>query len=194
MTIVFATKHNNQIWISADTYLTSNPDAKIDTSLETKLLLLDNAVLGFAGDVSMQNIMEYFLAKNPQAATFDSKIDVIGLFLEFKKFLRRNAEYGRPASNQHMDMNSYWLLATKNKMYEINFDGCVIEHDDFCAIGSGGVVAKAIFNYMTNFQPKLSIKTMIERTHLMTCNQVASCGGDQEIINVTLFLDEKNKK
>jgi ATP-dependent protease HslVU (ClpYQ) peptidase subunit len=166
----------------------------MDTALEKKTIVLENAILGFAGDVSMQNLMEYFLSKNPQTSTFESKVDVIGLFLDFKKFLRRNAEYGRPAVSQQLDMNSHWTLLTKEKMYEINFDGSVIEYDDFCAIGSGAVVARAIFDYMATFQPKLSIKTMIERTHLMVCNQVPSCGGDQEIINVTLFLDEKNKK
>ena len=46
-------------------------------------------------------------------------------------------QYSLLETERGTHMNSSFLLASKDQLYEISNDGCVIEVDDFDAIGSG---------------------------------------------------------
>lgn len=190
MTVIMALKKDSEIWVGADSRLTAG-DFPIDCPAEhdSKIVLMDHAVIGAAGDLTMRNLMELFVSKGPKETEFNDKLDVIAFFLRFRKFLKRHAGLGEPEQNQVQNLhNTGWLLATKNKIFEIDQDGAVLEVPQFTVIGSGTTTARAILEYMTKYQPNLSPSKTMRRAHEMATKHNLSCGGIQIQINVTKFL------
>ena len=64
MTVIMAIKRNNEVWVGSDTRISSG-DFKIDCEIEQdcKLVLLDHAVIGAAGDLTMRNLLELFVSR-----------------------------------------------------------------------------------------------------------------------------------
>lgn len=192
MTVIMAVKRNNEVWVGSDTRITSGCDYKIDCSIEqdSKLVVTDHAVIGAAGDLTMRNYLELFITRGTnKEALFDSKLDVITFFIRFKKFLKRHAGLGEPELNQVQNLyNTGWLIATKNKIFEVDQDGAVLEITDICVIGSGGMTARAILEYIFQYQPQFSTPKAMLRAHEMAIKHNLSCGGPQVQVNVTKLM------
>ena len=190
MTVIMAVKRNEEVWVGSDTRITAG-DYKIDNEIEQdcKLVMLDHAVIGAAGDLTMRNLLELFISRGAKESLFENKLDVITFFLRFKRFLKRNAGLGESEQNQVQNLqNTGWIVATKDKIFEVDQDGAVLEIADVCVIGSGTYSARAVLDYVLTYQPKFSTSKAMFRAHEIAIKHNLSCGGNQVQINVTKLL------
>ncbi len=190
MTVIMAIKRNDEVWLGSDTRITSG-DFKVDCKVEqdSKLIVLDHAVIGAAGDLTIRNLLELFISRGAKEAAFETKLDVVSFFLRFKKFLKRHAGLGESEQNQVQNLwNTGWVVATKTSIFEIDQDGAVLELPDICVIGSGSPTARAVLEYIFTYQPKFSTTNAMLRAHEMATKHNLSCGGPQVQINVTQLL------
>lgn len=191
MTVIMGIKRAGEIWIGSDRrigfgdYVMDPPE-----SVDSKLVYLDHAIIGAAGDITMRNYLELFVSKSDNREyVFDTKLSVIEFFIHFKKFLKRHAGLGGSDSGQVQIMgNSDWIIATKDKLFELNEDGGIMELDDICAIGCGQIVARTTLEYMFEYQPELDPATMLGRAHSHVVRRVSGCGGTQIVVNATAKL------
>lgn len=192
MTVIMAVKRDGNVWLGSDTRITYGNDTKVDCSPEhdSKLVLLRNAIIGAAGDITMRNYLELFISKGDNVeAPFDSKLHVIEFFVRFRKFLKRHAGLGESMMNQVQNLeNTDWIVATKNKIFGYNQDGGTIEYPGTYVIGSGSDSAKAVLDYIAEYQPTMSVEKTLARAHEMTTKNHLSCGGPQVQVNVTKAL------
>jgi len=194
MTVIMALKRNNQVWLGSDTRITDgdygidyevreNSDCSLE--MDSKLVFLDNAIIGVSGDLKMRNYLELFVARGKnKSLPFDGKLHVVKFFISFKKFLRKEAELEDSGHNEGMQ----WLVATPEKIFTVDQDGAVLEYPVMCVIGSGTYSARAVLEYMLEYQPNLSASKMLERAHEVTVRHNLTCGGRQFQINVTNSL------
>lgn len=190
MTVIMAIKRNEEVWMGSDTRITSG-DYGVDCNVEqdSKLVFLDHAVIGSAGDLTMRNLLELFITRGAKEAVFETKVDVITFFLRFKRFLKRHAGLGEPEQNQVQNLhNTGWIVATKNKVFEVDQDGAVMEITGVCVIGSGGISARAVLEYVFSHQPTLSTPKAMQRAHEIALKHNLSCGGSQVQVNVTKLM------
>lgn len=192
MTVIMAVKRDGEVWLGSDTRITYGNDTKVDCSIEhdSKLVMLKNAIVGAAGDITIRNYLELFISKGDNIeAPFDTKLQVIEFFIRFRKFLKRHAGLGESMMNQVQNLeNTDWIVATRNKIFAYNQDGGTLEMADVCVIGSGSPSAKAALDYMRIYQSNLPIQKVLERAHKMAINNNLSCGGPQVQVNVTKVL------
>lgn len=191
MTVIMAVKRNDEVWVGSDTRITFGNDYKLDCNVEqdSKLVLLDHAVIGAAGDLTVRNLLELFISKGGREAPFDTKLDVISFFIRFKKFLKRHAGLGESEPNQVQNLNNTgWVVATKTKIFEVDQDGSVLEIPDVCVIGSGSFSARAVLEYIFTHHRSFSTQKAMSRAHEIAVKQNLSCGGPQVQINVTQVL------
>jgi ATP-dependent protease HslVU (ClpYQ) peptidase subunit len=190
MTVIMAVKRNDEVWVGSDTRISSG-DFKIDYDIEQdcKLVILNHAVIGAAGDLTMRNLLELFASKGAKETVFESKLDVIAFFLRFKKFLKRHAGLGESEQNQVQNLwNTGWVVATKTAIFEVDQDGAVLEVPESSVIGSGCYSARAVLDYIFTYQPSFSTSKAMLRAHQMAVKHNLSCGGPQVQINVTKLL------
>lgn len=195
MTVIMALRHSGQIWISSDTRITEG-DFKVDFSnndkMDSKLLHLENAIIGAAGDLSLRNYMELFVSRLKGGAfKFESKLAVIEFFIAFKKFLKR--EGPSDSGTMHTQGNATdasWLVATATQIFVVDQDGAVLEYPVMAVIGSGTDTARAVLEYVLKYQPTLNVPSMLFRAHEIAVQHNLSCGGKQVVINVTKRLKE----
>lgn len=194
MTVIMAIKRNNEVWVGSDTRISSG-DFKIDCEIkqDCKLVLLDHAVIGAAGDLTMRNLLELFISRGAKETVFETKLDVITFFLGFRKFLKRHAGLGESEQNQVQNLhNTGWLVATKTSIFEVDQDGAVLEIPDVCVIGSGSLTARAVLDYIFTYQPKFSTPKAMLRAHEMAIKHNLSCGGSQVQVNVTKLMNQEH--
>lgn len=191
MTVIMAVKRAGEVWLGSDTRVTEG-DFPVDMDLrqDSKLLLLKNAVIGAAGDLTMRNYMELFVTRgNNGEFPFQDKLDVIEFFLAFKKFLKKHAGLGGSDMNQVQGLhNTQWILATKTQIFTLDQDGAILEYPELCVIGSGTYTARGVLGYMLKYQPKLPTHVMLTRAHDLSIQQNLTCGGPQFQVNVTKEL------
>lgn len=108
MTVIMAIKRNNEVWLGSDTRITCGIEHKVDCEIkqDCKLILLDHAVIGAAGDLTMRNLLELFITRGSKETIFETKLDVVGFFLRFKKFLKRHAGLGESEQNQVQNLHN----------------------------------------------------------------------------------------
>ena len=148
MSVVVAIKEGNKIYIGSDSQTTKggtrstlkNPNNykiwKVDGS--------ENCLMGHVGNVRDANIVRLMRSVIDDYDEFYKRVDyrfvVKYLVPEIIKNLTE-AHY-LTLTNDHLDfMDSSFLFAYKDQLFLINSDGCVIEIDDYVAIGSGSCEA-----------------------------------------------------
>jgi ATP-dependent protease HslVU (ClpYQ) peptidase subunit len=196
-----ALKRNEQVWLGSDTRITDgdygidyqvseHEDFHHSLEMDSKLILLDHAIIGCSGDVTMRNYLELFVSRSKnKALPFDHKLHVIEFFIAFKKFLKKEAGLGDSGSNEVQGMhNTAWLVATTERIFTVDYDGAVLEHPEMCVVGSGTYTARAILEYMLEYQPTLAPSKMLGRAHEIAVRHNLTCGGSQILVNVTKAL------
>ena len=143
MSVVVAIKHEGKVYIGADSQVTKggtrttlkNPNNykvwKVDGN--------DHSLMAHVGNVRDANVVRLMSGVVDDYDEFCNRVDyrfvVKYLVPEIVKNLRA-ANYLK--GDGYFDfMDSSFLFAYKDKLFSINTDGCVIEIDDYVAIGSG---------------------------------------------------------
>lgn len=143
MSVVVAIKKDNKVYIGADSQVTrggTRATLKNPNNYKIwKVKNVDNCLMAHVGVVRDANIVrlmdnlvtEYNVFKNHVDYEFVVKKVVPDIFSELK-------EYGYLKDDKYVEqMDSKYLFAFRDQLYVINNDGCVLEVDDYIAIGSG---------------------------------------------------------
>lgn len=168
MSVVVAIKRDNKIYIGADSQVTkgwtrsslSNPNNykvwKVDG--------VDNCLMAHCGTVSEANVIKVAEKLVPEVNVLKNTVDFKCMVKNvvpsiFKELKNANFECSRDG---HPAMHSEFLFAYKDKLFNIGGDGCVIEVDDYCAIGSGSEPALGSLLTTENEIPEERIKKAIK--------------------------------
>lgn len=143
MSVVVAIKKDNKVYIGADSQVTrggTRATLKNPNNYKIwKVKNVDNCLMAHVGVVRDANVVrlmdnlvtEYNVFKNHVDYEFVVKKVVPDIFSELK-------EYGYLKDDKYVEqMDSKYLFVFRDQLYVINNDGCVLEVDDYIAIGSG---------------------------------------------------------
>lgn len=143
MSVVVAIKENGKVFVGADSQVTSGGTREtLRNSNNIKIWNVKNAEhclmahVGVVRDANVVRLMdnlvtEYNVFKNQIDYEFVVKSVVPDIISELKK-------YGYLKDEQYFEhMESRFIFAYKDQLFVIHTDGCVIEVDDYAAIGSG---------------------------------------------------------
>lgn len=163
MSVVVAIKEENKVYIGADSQVTrggTRATLKNQNNYKVwKVRGTDNCLMAHVGVLRDANIVrlmdglvtEYDAFKNRVDFEFVVKYVVQDIFEELKKYkyLKDDVYF------DHME--SKYLFAYRDKLFLINSDGCVLEIDDYVAIGSGEDQAIGSLLSTEGEQPKTRI-------------------------------------
>ena len=143
MSVVVAIKENKKVYIGADSQVTRGGTRRTLRNPNNykvwKIKGVENCLMAHVGNLREANVVrlmdglvsEYNIYKNHIDFEFIVKKIVPEIFDELKN-------YGFLKDNKYIEsIDSRFLFAYKDQLYLINSDGCVLEIDDFVAIGSG---------------------------------------------------------
>ena len=142
MSVVVAIKENGRVYLGADSQVTYGGSRKSLSNPNNykiwKLKDAENCLIGSVGRCRDANVLR--ILKNVV-----SELDVIHNSINFEwvvstlvpRLFRELEQYSLLETEGGLHMNSSFLFAYKDQLFEISSDGCVIEIDDFDAIGSG---------------------------------------------------------
>lgn len=195
MTIIISFKKDDNVWIACDRYITYG-DMVIDPELDSKLVYLDNAIIGGCGDITIRNHLELFVTlKNNKQAKFEDKNDVMRFMISFKRYMKITAGLGEAAPNQVQQFsNTGFLVATKDKMFEVDEDCGVLEFDKFVAVGRGAEMAIALLEYLYQFRKSATAEEVTQKVLPIVYKYQTSCGGKWTLLNVTEEVVQTTKE
>ena len=143
MSVVVAIKKGDKIYLGADSQVTKGGTRSTLKNRNNykiwKVRDVDHCLMGHVGNVREANIVrlmdgmisDYNVYKNHVDYEFVVKKVVPDIISEL-----RSAGYIK--NQEYFDyMDSSFFFAFKKQLYLINSDGCVLEIDDYAAIGSG---------------------------------------------------------
>ena len=143
MSVVVAIKENGKVYIGADSQVTKGGTrATLKNPNNYKIWKVrgaDNCLMAHVGNVRDANIVrlmdglvsEYNIYKHHIDYEFVVKKVVPDIISELK-------EYGYVKDQKYVEfMDSSYIFSFQDQLYVINPDGCVLEVDDYVAIGSG---------------------------------------------------------
>lgn len=143
MSVVVAIKQNGRVFIGADSQVTrggTRSTLKNPNNYKIwKVKDVDNCLMAHVGNVREASVIrvmddlvtDYNVFKGHIGFEFMVKSVVPDIISELKK-------YGYIEDKEYFKgLESRFLFAYKDMLFLINTDGCVLEIDDCCAIGSG---------------------------------------------------------
>lgn len=191
MTVIMAIKKDGEIWVGADRRINYDHFIVDPTQdQDSKLVHLNHAIIGGAGDITIRNFLELFVSRGVNKEfLFSGKLSVMEFFISFKKFLKRHAGLGDADSNQVQNLqNTDWLIATRTHLFEMNEDGGILDTGNLCVVGCGQLTARPILSYLMENHPELSAEEMLRRAYKIVLRYDGGCGGDLQVVNLTKTL------
>lgn len=168
MSVVVAIKKEDKVYIGADSQVTkggTRATLKNPNNYKVwKVRGAENCLMAHVGNVRDANIVrlmdglvtEYNIYKNHVDYEFVVKKIVPEIISELK-------EFGYIKDEKYVGfMDSSYLFAFKNQLFVINTDGCVLEVDDYVAIGSGSDQAIGSLLSTEDEEPELRIRKAIK--------------------------------
>ena len=144
MSVIVAIKKDGVIYMGADSQVSrggtrttlSNPkNYKIWAMSDT-----DNCLMGSVGVLRIANIIKVADGLIPEIVDLKDGVDFRFVVKSFVPRLMEELESYEALTREKDElpnMEASFLLAYHDRLYSIDRFGCVIEVDDFCAIGSG---------------------------------------------------------
>ena len=170
MSVVVAIKKGDIIYMGADSQVTrggtrstlSNPNNYKIWAVEDA----EHALMGGVGTVRSVNIIRVANGLIPEIVDMKQAVNFRFVVRQFVPSLFEELD-GYDRLNKSKDaaptMDSSFLFAYRDKLYQIGGDGSVIEVDDFCAIGSGAPEAMgSLFSTVDDQDPIKRIQDAIK--------------------------------
>lgn len=143
MSVVVAIKKDGKVYLGSDSQVTrggtrstlKNPNNyKIWKVIGPENCLM--AHVGVVRDANIVRLMDYLVTEYDEyKGRINYEFVVKSVVPDIIKELR---SYGYIKGDQYFEsMDSRYLFAYRDQLYQINTDGCVLEIDDYVAIGSG---------------------------------------------------------
>lgn len=144
MSVIVAIKQNGIIYMGADSQVTrggtrttlSNPNNYKIWAMHD----VDNALMGAVGELRASNVIKVADNLIPEIVDLKDAVDFRFVVKHFVPHLMDELDDYKALGkdrDEMPDMHSEFLLAYHDRLYRIDRFGCVIEVDDFYAIGSG---------------------------------------------------------
>jgi ATP-dependent protease HslVU (ClpYQ) peptidase subunit len=148
MSVVVAIKHNNKIYIGADSQVTrggSRTTLKNPNNYKIwKVEDTNNCIMGHVGYLRHANVVRLMRNLVDDYDTYLDRVDyrfvVKYVVPEIIKTLKES-HFLKVSDNYVDNMESSFIFAYRDKLFVIGADCSVIEVDDYCAIGSGSLEA-----------------------------------------------------
>ena len=148
MSVVIAIKQNGIIYMGADSQVScGGTRSTLSNSNNYKIWAVqdaDNCLMGSVGTLRANNIIKVADGLIPEIVALKDAVNFKFVVKHFvPRLMEELDEYNvlcRQKDNVP-NMESSFLLAYKDRLYNIDHFGSVIEVDDFCAIGSGSCEA-----------------------------------------------------
>ena len=160
MSIVVGLKHHQRVYIASDSQITVGDYKKPLRSVKSLKIWhpneMPNIVLGSVGLVRERNVLQASsdLINHQTCAqvwSFDVHHVVNHIIPEMFELFEKHKIL--PESKGMRKFNNQYLLAVDDQLFEIGYNGSVIEIDSFTAIGSGDVEAMAYLSGTTIEDP-----------------------------------------
>lgn len=143
MSVVVAIKQNGKVYMGCDSQVTkgwSRSTLKNPNNYKIwKVLGTDNCLMAHVGTVRDANVVRLI---DGLISDYDVYTERVGYSFVVNRvvptIINELKERGYVKKDDYFNyMNSSFLFAYKDQLYAISSDGCVIEIDDYVAIGSG---------------------------------------------------------
>lgn len=172
MSVVVAIKDKDKVWVGCDSQVTcgwSKYTLKNKNNFKIFKPTKENDVIigvcGYLRDANILSCVEEYLDELAKLKNeIDFKYIVTKLVPKLFSILRDNKRIVEK-KEQLTIMESQILFIYKDKIFDISPDGCVIEIEDYCAIGSGTDFA---IGYLNNNEEK-DIKQKIIKAIQSSC-------------------------
>ena len=171
MSVVIGIKENNTVYLGADSQVTrgwtkytlsNKNNYKIWSVKNTQ-----NVLMGTVGSVREANVISTSNSIVDELKSIKNEVDfsyVVNTVVPNMFAALKNAGVISTKEGQPLRFNNSYLLATKDKLFVIDIDGCVVEIDDYIAIGSGEDYAITVLNSTVGQNPKDRIISAIKST------------------------------
>lgn len=171
MSVVIGIKENNTVYLGADSQVTrgwtkytlsNKNNYKIWSVKNTQ-----NVLMGAVGSVREANVISTSDSIVDELKSIKNEVDfsyVVNTVVPNMFAALKNAGVISTKEGQPLRFNNSYLLATKDKLFVIDIDGCVVEIDDYIAIGSGEDYAITVLNSTVGQNPKDRIISAIKST------------------------------
>lgn len=168
MSVVVAIKHNDTVYIGADSQITrggtrrslSNPNNyKIWRAKESSQTLV--GAVGLVREMNITKMINFFEDSIENNLNIDYEFMVLKFIPKMFENLEKYKILGKDV-DEIPKMNCAYLVAHQSKLYQIGYDGAVIEIDDFASIGSGANEAMGSLLSTMDLPPIERIKIAIK--------------------------------
>lgn len=163
MSVVVAIKSGDKVFIGADSQVTKGGTrATLKNPNNYKIWKVDDndhALMGHVGNVREANIIRLMTDVIDDYDEFRNRVGYpfVVKFLVPKIIDSLKRAHYLADGDKFEFMDSCFLFAYKDKLFSINSDGCVLEIDDYVAIGSGSQEAIGSLLSTEGEDPKLRI-------------------------------------
>ena len=147
MSVVIGIKENNTVYLGADSQVTrgwtkytlsNRNNYKIWSVKNTQ-----NVLMGTVGSVREANVISTSNSIVDELKSIKNEVDfsyVVNTVVPNMFAALKNAGVISTKEGQPLRFNNSYLLATKDKLFVIDIDGCVVEIDDYITIGEGEIM------------------------------------------------------
>lgn len=171
MSIVVAIKQDGIIYMGADSqascggtrFTLSNPNNYKIWAVQD----VAHCLMGSVGLIRANNVLKVADGLIPKSESGEHAVDFRAVIKQIVprmiEELEKNKVIAKDVLEDTCNMKTDFLLACGDKLYTIDRFGCVIEVDDFCAIGSGSCEAiGSLLSTVKEKDPVERIKTAIK--------------------------------
>ena len=168
MSVVVAVKENDKIYIGADSQVTrggTRATLKNPNNYKIwKVIGAPNCLMGHVGNVRDANVIRIMDRLVTEYHIFKEYIDFEFVVAKIvPDILEELRKYRYIKDEKYFEsIDSRFIFAFKDKLFLINYDGTVLEIDDYVAIGSGESQALGSLLTTEGQDPKTRIVTAIK--------------------------------
>ena len=187
MSIVVAVTKNNQTFMASDT-LTCFGDSQQISNINSpceKIRRLGPVILGSTGWAIYDDILDNYLANNPQPQLSDRKT-IFAFFLDFWKALHDRYTFVNDQSQAKDapfgDLDSSFLIANANGIFKVSHDMNITHFNQYYAIGCAEEYALGAMQIL--YQQDGDAQSIAKRAVQTAIEFDVHCGGEITVLQV----------
>lgn len=163
MTCIAAFVSGDKVWMGGDT--AASAGSYINNSCETKVFHNGDFLFGCAGSFRQLQVMKHIF-EPPRVPLDCPNLDRF-MVKEFIEALRhclkcQGVAQTGASGEEHANKNSAFLLAYRDRLWEVEHDYNLMGHRDrIAAVGTGGCEARAVIAALRDHNPDLEPQTLL---------------------------------
>lgn len=191
MSIIVAVRKSSSIVVAADTmHATGSRREHADNLVaRSKLRKLGRSCVGGVGWSVYDNIVDHYLATLKRSPRLGDERAIFDFFLKFWKAMRQRYQVVNDQPNREddrspfVDLDSEFMVANKNGIFQIASDLTVMQFEKYVAIGSGERYAYGVLYAL--YDTRHTAEQIARRAAEAAIHFDQSCGGTIDLVKVT---------